>query len=91
MGCWSKPRPTPEEETWYPLYKGLGFRWAPEPGWALREISPPTGIRSPYHPARSVVAIPTTTPRSTFFVHKVDLRAAICQRAENKNALRLFL
>jgi hypothetical protein len=37
----------------------------------VRKISPPTGIRSPNRPARSVVAIPTTLSRPPVESHRV--------------------
>jgi hypothetical protein len=36
--------------------------WAPGPVWTGEENLAPTGIRSPDHPARSSVAIPTELP-----------------------------
>jgi len=38
------------------------FGWAPGPVWTGLENLTPTGIRSPDHPARSSVAIPTELP-----------------------------
>ena len=47
----------PPGMTWYPLYGRLG---GPQGrSGRVRKISPPTGFRSPYRSARSVVAIPT--------------------------------
>jgi hypothetical protein len=53
-GGWSMPRPgrfTPGKETPYPLYRMLGGRHGLS--GRVRNISPPTGIRSPDLPARS--------------------------------------
>ena len=36
--------------------------WAPGPVWTGAEKLDPTGIRSPYRPARYSVAIPTELP-----------------------------
>jgi hypothetical protein len=43
------PAALPPAKTWYPLYRRLGGRRSGR----VRKISPPTGIRSPYRPARS--------------------------------------
>jgi len=52
VGGWSRPHPgrfTPGKETWYPLYKRLG--WPQDRSGRVRKISPPSEIRSPDHPA----------------------------------------
>jgi len=43
-----------------PILQGAG--WAPGPVWTGAENLASTGIRSPDHPARSSVAIPTELP-----------------------------
>ena len=52
VGCNATPRPLyPQERPGYPQYGRLGGPQG-RSGWA-REISPPTGIRSPDRPARN--------------------------------------
>ena len=51
MGCGQRhvPAALPPGMTWYPLYKRLGGPQGRSGG--MREISPPTGVRSPDRPA----------------------------------------
>ena len=45
------PAALPPVKTQYPMYWGAG--WGPGPVWTGAENLAPTGIRSPYRPARS--------------------------------------